>query len=308
MFGTVLHQILIMVMLMAVGFICAKKHLISVEGNRVLSNILLMVVNPLLIFTAFQIEKTEETIRGLFTSLGMAAVIMAAAIVIAALVFRKDKSERGQINKFFSAYSNCGFIGIPLVYSMMGDDGVICLSGFIAIFNILVWTHGYVQMAGERNMRQLIKGILSPTMIGIVAGIIFFFADIRVPELVYRTMTYLSDMNTPLAMLIAGASLAGANFASTVKNRNVYLVTFLKLILMPAIAILLMALFRVDRMIAYAVIVAAACPSATTGVAFALQLRKDYTYASQLFVFTTVLSMVTIPLTVFITEMTGFWP
>ena len=107
-------------------------------------------------------------------------------------------------------------------------------------------------------------------------------------------------------MMMSNA-LAGANIASTVKIKSVYIVTLLKLFILPVVAFAILYLFRVDRLIAYALIVAAACPSATTGVAFALTFRKDHAYASQLFVFTTILSMVTIPLFVLLTEITGIW-
>ena len=305
MFQIVFNQILIMLMLMAVGFISSKTRLIGDGGKSTLSNLLMMVINPALVFISFQIERTPEVLHNLFLTMLIAGIVMGLMIVLFTFLFRKKKDDTGRMELFFCIYSNCGFIGIPLVNSMLGSEGVICLAGFVAVFNVIVWTHGLVTMSGSYNRTILLKGILSPTMFAIAAGIIFFLLDIKVPDLIYQAADYVSSMNTPVAMLIAGASLAGAELRSTFKNARIYLVTFLKLIVYPLIAMLILYFIPLDKNIAYSVLVASACPSATTGVAFALKFKKDYAYASQLFVVTTLISMATIPLMVLLAETIG---
>ena len=305
MFQSVLHQILIMLILIAVGFISAKTGLIGEKGSLTLSNILMMVVNPALIFISFQMEPSPEIITNIFLALAIGGAVMVIGIVLTRLIIRKGDRDRVSMERFFSVYGNSGFIGIPLVNYILGSEGVICLSGFLIIFNVLVWTHGYVLMSGKADRKQLMKGILSPTMFSIVIGFIFFIFEIHLPEVVLDSVNYIADMNTPLAMIIAGSALAGAKFLTMLKTPGVYLVTVFKLLVMPLIALALLHIFRVDHYITYTVLVAQACPCATVGVAFALKFGKDETFASEMFVFSTLVSMITMPLMILLGEMTG---
>ncbi len=305
MFLIVVKQIIIMMLLLAVGFICTKTKLINEGGRLTLSNLLLMVINPALIFTSFQIDRSDKIFSNLMMSMALAAIVHVIMIILMTLVYGKNKSDRYNMELFFSVYANCGFVGIPLVNSMLGGEGVVYLSGFITVFNVLVWTHGYVTMSGKFNKKQLMKGILSPTMFAVVAGLICFLLGIRLPDLFLKAITYVSDMNTPVAMLVAGAALAGANLAMTFSKKRIYLTTVFKLLLFPAITLPLLHFIPMDQGVAYAVLIASACPAATTGVVFALKFNKDYTYASEIFVVSTLLSMVSIPLVVLAAEAVG---
>ena len=115
-------------------------------------------------------------------------------------------------------------------------------------------------------------------------------------------MNYIADMNTPLAMIIAGLSIAQADLKKIFKNLKIYYVSFLKLIVIPLSVLLFLALFRIDYRIAYTILVASACPTATTLTMMAIRFDKNYKYASEIFAFTTVLSIFTIPFIAFVAE------
>ena len=109
-------------------------------------------------------------------------------------------------------------------------------------------------------------------------------------------------MNTPLAMLIAGISVAQTDLLSMLRNRKLYLISASKLLLMPALLLVVLVLIPFDPMVGCTMLVASACPVAASGTAFALRFHKNSLYASELYAFTTVTSLVTIPLFVFAAE------
>ena len=115
-------------------------------------------------------------------------------------------------------------------------------------------------------------------------------------------MNYVADMNTPLAMLIAGISVAQTDLLSMLRNRKLYLISASKLLIMPTLLLVVLALIPVAPMVGCTMLVAAACPVAASGTAFALRFHKNSLYASELYAFTTVASLVTIPLFVFAAE------
>ena len=199
-------------------------------------------------------------------------------------------------------YSNCGFIGIPLVQSILGGEGVLYLTAYMTVFNIFSWTHGMMVMTENFSPKELLKGLLSPMILSSLLGLLLFFAEIRIPALLADSMNYVASMNTPLAMMIAGISVAQTDLFGMLKNKKMYLISLLKLLVLPAIVLIGLAATHLPSTVACTILVAAACPVAATGTAFALRFQKNYRYASELYAFTTIASLVTIPLLMFVAE------
>lgn len=139
-------------------------------------------------------------------------------------------------------------------------------------------------------------------LIASMLGLILFFAQIRLPALLADSINYIAGMNTPLAMLIAGISVAQTDLKQMLRNKRLYLISAGKLLIMPLLVLLVLMLIPVDSTVAYTILTAAACPVAATGTAFALRFQKNYQYASELYAFTTLLSLATIPLFVYAAE------
>ena len=90
---------------------------------------------------------------------------------------------------------------------------------------------------------------------------------------------------------------------TALKKWRVYVVAAAKLFVMPLLAMLVMLIFRPADTVYYTVIVAAASPVATTCTMMALRYDRNYHYASQLYVLTTLLSILTIPSVIALAEM-----
>lgn len=301
MFTIIINQILKMLLLLLLGVACYHLKFIDQKGNKMLANILLMIVNPALIFMSLQKDYTPELVSGLLIAYVLAFATHVIAILFARLVIKKENPEHA-VEQFAIIYSNCGFIGVPLINSVFGSDGVLFLTAYMTVFNIFAWTHGFTLMSGNHSLKEFKKGFFSPTVIACLSGLILFIFQIRLPVLLADTLTYISDMNTPLAMIIAGVSVAQTNPGHMLRNKKIYFITFCKLVLIPAIILVLLIPFQVNRTVAYTILIAAACPAATTGTAFALRFQKNYKYASELYTFTTLCSLITIPLFVYAAE------
>ena len=109
-------------------------------------------------------------------------------------------------------------------------------------------------------------------------------------------------MNTPLAMMIAGLSVAQADLKKIFSHMRIYWVSFLKLFIVPLAVLVFLALLPLDREVAYTNLIASACPTATTLTIMCIRFKRNYTYASEIFSFTTVLSVITIPIITFIAD------
>ena len=172
----------------------------------------------------------------------------------------------------------------------------------MTIFNLFSWTHGLALMTGEFSLHQIKNGLFTPVIFGTCAGIILFFARIRLPEIILDGLGYVADMNTPLAMMIAGLSIAQVDFQKMFLKVHLYWVSCIKLLCFPALIMLIFSLLPLDRTVAYTSLIAAACPTATTVNMMAIRYNQDYKYCSEMFAFTTVLAVVTIPVIILLAE------
>ena len=302
MFILIFEQLLKMFFIMVLAFVCYKIRLVDQNGNKTVSNLLLLIVNPILIITVYQTEYDPELVRGLLLSFAAAAATHILGIIISTLLIRPKAGADYCIERFNAMYSNCGFIGIPLINSVFGGNGVFYITAYMVAFNLFSWTHGVILMEKKCSLKNMKEGVLSPMFLSTIAAVVLFFLGIRIPSVVLDSMNYVADMNTPLAMMVAGFSVAQADFGKMLRNTRIYFVSFIKLILIPLLVIGVLKLMALPDAVAVTVLIGAACPAATTGTMMAIRYRQNYTYSSELFAMTTVLSVVTIPAVIFLSE------
>lgn len=302
MFILIFEQLLKMFFIMVLAFVCYRIRLVDQNGNKTVSNLLLLVVNPILIITVYQTEYDPELVRGLLLAFAAAAATHVLGIIISTLLIRPKAGADYCVERFNAMYSNCGFIGIPLIGSVLGDTGVFYLSAYMVMFNLFSWTHGVILMEKKFSLKNLREGLVSPMFIATLIAVLLFFLQLKIPSVLLDSMNYIADMNTPLAMMVAGFSVAQADIGKMCRNLRLYYTSVIKLILIPLCTIPLLMLFHLPSEVSMTVLIAAACPSATTGTMMAIRYKQNYTYSSEIFSLTTVLAVLTMPVLVLIAE------
>ena len=302
MFILIFEQLLKMFFIMVLAFVCYRIRLVDQNGNKTVSNLLLLVVNPILIITVYQTEYDPALVRGLLLAFAAAAATHILGIIISTLLIRPKAGADYCIERFNAMYSNCGFIGIPLIGSVLGDTGVFYLSAYMVMFNLFSWTHGVILMEKKFSLKNLREGLVSPMFIATLIAVLLFFLQLKIPSALLDSMNYIADMNTPLAMMVAGFSVAQADIGKMCRNLRLYYTSVIKLILIPLCTIPLLMLFHLPSEVSMTVLIAAACPSATTGTMMAIRYKQNYTYSSEIFSLTTVLAVLTMPVLVLIAE------
>lgn len=300
-----LKQIITMFFIVFLGMFCYRKKIISEENNRGLSTIVLNIINPAVIFMSYQMDFDHRLLYGLFLSILLGALSFLFAILIAEILVRKKNNKDFNIERIALIYSNCGFIGIPLVNVLVGPVGIFYLAAYLSIFNLLLWTHGVLLMSGGSRKDLNLKVLFSPCLIAVFIGVLCFVLQIRLPEVVNNSIDLIAGMNTPLAMMAAGVSIAQTNLVHSLKNLRIYYIAVIKLILIPVILILAFLPFAqiVDRNILMTIFIATACPTGASGTLFAIRYRGNAAYASELFGITTLMSAISIPAVILLFEL-----
>ena len=301
--GLLVNQIIIMFLYMIFGFILFKGKKISKEGSANMASLLVWLIIPVVVVKSFCVEPTRERMIGLLLSIAAAIAAQGLSMLISHLFFKKRP-----IDNFAAAFSNAGFIGIPLVTATVGGDAVFYIAFFVAILNILQWVYG-VAVITEKKMKITGSTLIHPLILGTVLGLILFFTGLgaMLPKVVMSTLTGISALNAPLAMLIMGVYLAQADMKSLWTDKNLYTLSFVRLVLIPLLTVLLLwglhlLIPAMNATIVLALLIAAIAPVGANVAVYAQLHNKDYVYASKTVVISTLLSLVTMPLVVLLAQ------
>lgn len=292
---TVVLRVVILFLMISAGYACGKLGAVSKRGAQQLTSILFYVVTPALIISSLQNMIGKVSLQNLLTAGGLAIFCMVVSILVSMLFFRKSTNERKKVLRFAAAYSNCGFMGLPLAQAVLGDAGVAYASMFLVAFNLLVWTHGYASMSSVKTLNWK-RIVMNPGLIGFVIGLPLFIFSVRIPELLLSPLSSFSSMNTPLAMIVIGSYISRVNLKEIFQDAQLYLLAAVRLLLIPLVSFAIMLPLGVDKTVATCILILCAAPTGANTVMFAAQFGGDAKLASKAVAFTTLCSMVTMPL------------
>lgn len=299
--GQLINQIVLMFCLMLVGVLINKLKFMHSQTSSDLTNVLLYIVLPCLIINAFEQPYSGSRIKQFLLAIAGVFLLYIIEIIIAKLVFGRLKNQNlRRITQYGSIYSNAGFMGIPLISSLFGSEGVFFAVVSLAAFNIFSWTQGVslfndneTGKAEQTDWRQV---LFNPNIIAIFLGILLFIFSIKIPTIPNQVIKYVGSINTPLSMIVIGNSLANIKFSRDMLNKEIGLTILLRNLLFPIVGIILLKVIGVTGIAFYTTVVMAACPVAGLVVLFTLQVDGDTAPAISLMSLSTILSLITIPL------------
>lgn len=291
---------------MFMGYAVVKAGLMKSSESKSVSVILVYLVIPCVIIKAFQVDYTPDVQKGLF--LAIAAAVAVHILFLLITIPLKKIFQMDVIEQATSIYSNAGILVIPLVQELLGQDYVIYSSAYIAVQLILLWTQGKNMLCEEEKLEWK-KVFLNVNIISIIAGIVLFLFRIKLPAGVQDVLGMMNNMIGPLGMLLAGMAIAEVPLKSIFTKKRNYLSVALRLLLYPVLGLFLMKAIQIvvnlenSSQILLTVYLACVTPACASVTSMAQLYDKDAAYASSLYVLTTLLSIVTMPVMVYLYEM-----
>ena len=295
-------QVSILYIMIAIGFVCDKAKLFTEKAARMLVDFLLYIVVPCMLVRSFtKIELTRHNLLMFLLSLLLAFTTHFIAIALNLPFFRK-KNDENPIYKYASIYGNVGFMALPLASEILGNEGVFyCANGVIA-FNIITFIHGVKIMNRDGFKFNLKNLVLNPGIISVIIGLPLFLLQVRLPVLIEQPMSYLAELNTPLAMLIFGTYLANTDLKTMFTDKKIYLAAFLKLLAMPLLCIGIYHICGVSGTLLVACAITACVPSANNTFMFASKYGRDTGLASKTVALVSLFSIITMPVVIAIAQ------
>ena len=304
-FLIVAQQVAILFVLM--GFGAAMRKAKFFKGNAIdgMVNVLILVVTPCLIVDVFQRPFDSSMLKGLGCAFALAALIHVVLIVLSKVAVRHPNENVRRPLRLAAVFSNAGFMGIPLEQAVLGDVGVFYGIVYVVVFNLFIWSWGYGTMQNAsalstRHQALSTKMWVNPGTVGIALGSPLFFCSAKLPEVIAVPIHHMANLNTPLAMIVIGYALAGAEFGRVVRTGAVYIAALVRLVVCPILMIAVLYPFRsaFDRNMMLALTVAASAPVAAMVSMFAAKYRRDVDVSVAVVSGTTLLSIFTMPVVI----------
>lgn len=298
-------QVGILYILVAVGFIAEKTNVFSRDTAKKANKLLFCIVTPFVIINSFlSMDYTPEKAKGLALAVLFAFLTHITAIILDIPFFNKRSDSDGCVYKFASVYGNVGYMALPLAGAILGEQGVFYCSAGVIAHNVMAFTHGVWLMTRDSGNKKFdFKSIVvNPGVISVVIGLPLFLFSVKLPEIISTPVNYIASLNTPLAMLILGTYIANADLKTLFSKKEQYLSSLIKLILNPAVMLVIFKVFKIDPVIAAACTISASAPSANNTVMFAAMYDKNTEAASKCVAFSDLISIVTMPVMIAISQ------
>lgn len=301
-----MEQIIQLFLMIFMGFVIVKARLLKSEDSRVLSVIVLYLIVPCVIINAFQVDYTKDTVQGLLIALA-ASVLTQIVLLIVISVFGK-LIHLNEVEVASIYYSNSGNLIVPIVTFILGKEWVLYGCVFMSVQLVFLWTHCKKIISREASYDWK-KIVLNINMISIVIGVILFFTRIHLPSDINSTLSAVSSMIGPASMIVTGMLFAGMNLKKIFTNKRVYFVSFLRLVIVPVIALILIKCSQLSTFssngnkLMLIVFLAIITPSASTVTQMCQVYGNDSQYASAINVVTTLFAIVSMPAMVILFQM-----
>lgn len=301
-----MEQIIQLFLMIFMGFLIVKSKLLKAEDSKILSVIVLYLIVPCVIINAFQVDYTKDTVQGLLIALA-ASVLTQIVLLIVISVFGK-LIHLNEVEVASIYYSNSGNLIVPIVTFILGKEWVLYGCVFMSVQLVFIWTHCKKIISREPSYDWR-KIVLNINMISIAIGIVLFLTRIHLPEDINSTLSAVGSMIGPASMIVTGMLFAGMDFKQIFANKRVYFVSFLRLIIIPVIALFLIKCSQLSTFssngnkLMLIVFLAIITPSASTVTQMCQVYGNDSQYASAINVVTTLFAIITMPAMVMLFQM-----
>ena len=310
-FSALLTIIATLFLLMACGFFARKKGIIDDVASKRLSSLIIKIGQPMMIISALtEAEFSYDNLKDglLIVALGM--VLHAFMGVLAFLLCKgfQDLDER-KITEFSLMFTNGGFIGFPIMEALFGAKGLFLAAFYNISFHLFIWSWGIAILARKRSdikltVRKVFINLGSvPCLIGVLIYMLAIpFPGFALPAFISKFMMYLSNLCTPISVLITGALLATRTPKQIFGSPKIYYFSAMKLIVLPLIVCVMGKLVGLPHDMVLFATVEAALPAAASITMFSEMYGLNSGYASQTVGTSSLLSVGTMPLILLLAE------
>ncbi len=276
---TIFFQMLALLLMIGAGYLMAKKKMVDEHTNGQISRMIINVFNPLL-FLSSAFESVGTISMSTMLQIGLVAAGMFVFFIAAGMLltpfFDKDQDQR-KIFQMMFVFSNLGFIGIPVINSILGAEYVVYVTGFLVVYNIVFYTYGLSVMNG-RFSAALLRSMVNPGS--------------------NTAVMYLGNAASPLALVLVGYTLERSEFKKIFGEMRLYLFSAVKLLILPLLMLPLLRMVTDDPAVLSVSMIMFGMPIGNMPLILGNERGIDGSTCSAAIILSTVLCVFTVPVLV----------
>lgn len=301
-FLSTLNQMAFLLLLIIIGYLLTRYGIIPDYGAGLLSKLENYVFIPALVLGTFMQNFTLERIdvAGSYLLCGLVVIVITIPIAIVfARLCARDSYTRN-IYTYGLAFSNFGFMGNAVVAALFPDVFMEYL-----IFVLPFWTFIYLwgvpsllipTDGAKANWRSGLRNLINPMFIAMLIGMIVGISGLSLPAFFTSAVSSLGNCMSPIAMLLTGMTIAKIDLRKTMTNRSIYVVSLIRLLLIPGVAVLILPVLKISYGLALCTVCSLAMPLGLNTIVVPSAYGKDTSVAAGMALISHLLSCVTIPL------------
>ncbi|MDD6569669.1 AEC family transporter [Acidaminococcus timonensis] len=282
-------------LMILIGLVLRKKNIIDEPGKRCLTDVVVNIIIPCNIIKSCLMPFEGNIFVTCSRILAAGAILQLIFMGLNHFLFNRYPDTRKKVLQYGTLVSNSGFLGYPVAEGVYGSLGLFYASVFLIPLRMVMWSVGTSYfMASHMSRRQVLQKVLThPCLIGVYIGILIMVTQVHLPGFLTMTIKYIGSCNAAITMFIIGTILADVPFL-TIFNRDSFLYSVLRLLLLPALAWGVSAALHLDAVATGIAVLMTGMPAGATTAIFAARYGSDAPFATKLTVLSTVLSMFTI--------------
>jgi predicted permease len=302
----VISQVLVLFVMIALGFGSAKFKIFGKDAVKYFSALLIKITLPCVVFVSFQRSFSAELLGEAGVSFAVAMGIYVVSFAIAAVypyIVKIKGKERG-VHRFAIIFSNIGFMGYPMVETLLGPEWLFHLSVFNMCFNLLAYSVGawLISKEVDKSLTVSWTSFVNPCSVATIAGFILFAFSVALPQPLVQSLKLAGNITTPLSMMIIGITLAQADAKDIIGHWRNYVTSLVRLVFIPMLAAVTLPLFGLRGDFLALSVITAAMPVAAVISILASSYDVASEEASSIVFISTVLCIVTIPVILFVVQ------
>lgn len=327
--NSIIGAIFSSILIIGLGFYLRKKEMINSVASKILTKIVLTVSLPALAFTSFMKDIDGDQLKQGISILIWGFAIYIILIPITKIMYSKVKGDKQVVYRILTIFGSTTFFGTPIVTAVYGSVGTMYSNIFNIAYRVFLYSYAFIKMSGAKmdkeNLKKNVKEIfLNPIILATFLGLFIWLFQDMLPQVqvaakdtvesyaflridktlpwLYKPLSYLQSLASPLAWLSIGATLAEVPFKKAMSQSDAWIYSLIKVMLIPVINLVLLVILNVTGILPVSfeavatTVIMMAAPTATVAAAYAINFEKEAVFTSNCSLLSTLLGVVAMPI------------
>lgn len=287
----------ILFLLIIIGMVGRKKHIIKDEGKTVLTDLLIYIFLPCNIISSFNMKFTFEIFLKFILILIFACLAQFICMLLSKMMYNNVEERKKKVLQYATICSNAAFLGLPIIEGIYGIEGVMYASVAMIPQRIVMWSSGISCFTVAETPLKVFKRVaLHPCIVAVYIGIALMLSPFKIPYPLEYTIKNVGNCTLSISMILIGTMLGEIKDKKSIFSWLLVKYTIIRLIIIPLFALFICKLGSIDYLSTGVVVLLSGMPAGSTTAILASKFNGDYIFASKVIVFSTVMSIISIPI------------